>query len=553
MSARTMGIRLRVDLATLVATLLVCSSLAAQSPTLTEVFPPGGQRGTSLEIVAKGKFAEWPLRAFVHGSDGEVASIETVVTKTKGRWKVTIGPSTPPGVYWLRVDGTQGLSNALPFVVGLLDEHVEGASELEPRADPRFVANGRLAKRGEVDSYAFDLAQGQTVGADVLAQRVLGSPMDASLQISTHDGFVLADNDDDQGNDPRIIFTAPKSGRYLARIFAFPSQPNSSISFSGAATYIYRLTVTSGAFVDHTRPLVVSSLSPTVVPHGWNLPTPVEAHTPRDLVDTCAHVPEVRQVTAPILLEDTISGRSEQSIPPHCALTGNIGTRDEIDRYAVSVEKGQHLKFRVRGQSLGSPIAPLLEIDAPGAKKPIRLHARGSRADVSSDVRVAASGVCHVRVADLFGHGGPRFVYALDIEPIVPHFTLETSVREVTLCPRTKTEIVVRLTRHAGFASPVEISIADAPFGVRAKPVVSKPQKKATEEHKLVLESEFGPFVGSFRVVGRALEKPDDASVSEVFADVVRPHAATRGDRIWVSVRDRASCTPEETPKKAKK
>ena len=52
--------------------------------------------------------------------------------------------------------------------------------------------------------------------------------------------------------DPRIVFTAPEDGTYYVRTFAFPADPNSTIQFAGAASYIYRLTLTTGPFVDHS-------------------------------------------------------------------------------------------------------------------------------------------------------------------------------------------------------------------------------------------------------------------------------------------------------------
>ena len=98
--------------------------------------------------------------------------------------------------------------------------------------------------------------------ADVLANQVLKSPMDAVLQIASAEGFLLAQADDSPGLDPRLVFTAPEAGDYFVRIFAFPETPNSSIRYAGGNDYLYRLTLTTGPYLHHTLPLAFKPGSP---------------------------------------------------------------------------------------------------------------------------------------------------------------------------------------------------------------------------------------------------------------------------------------------------
>ena len=72
------------------------------------------------------------------------------------------------------------------------------------------------------------LKRGQTLVAALKGHR-LGSPMDAVLQVVSPAGFVLSQNDDGAGLDPRLVFEATEAGRYVVRGFAFPSEPNSTI------------------------------------------------------------------------------------------------------------------------------------------------------------------------------------------------------------------------------------------------------------------------------------------------------------------------------------
>src|SRR5206468_1928559 len=74
--------------------------------------------------------------------------------------------------------------------------------------------------------------------------------------------FVVALLPDAVGRDPRVVFEAPADGMYLARVFAFPATPDSSIRFAGGDAFIYRLTLTTGGFLDQAFPLAVSRDDP---------------------------------------------------------------------------------------------------------------------------------------------------------------------------------------------------------------------------------------------------------------------------------------------------
>lgn len=50
--------------------------------------------------------------------------------------------------------------------------------------------------------------------------------MDGILQLLSAEGFLLEENNDDHGLDRQLVFTAPKDGAYLLRVFAFPSGPD---------------------------------------------------------------------------------------------------------------------------------------------------------------------------------------------------------------------------------------------------------------------------------------------------------------------------------------
>src|SRR5439155_22291552 len=187
--------------------------------------------------------------------------------KEKGKFKADVAADAVPGVYWLRLHNADGASVLKPFVVGTLPEITESepndAPDKPQTVEPRVVVNGKLGKSGDVDGYRVELQVGQTLVASVQANSVLGSPMDAVLQVcelverslGSPEAFVVARNHDAVGLDPQMAFTAPRHGAYLIRLFAFPATPDSTIRFAGGDDYIYHLTLTTGPFIDHALPL----------------------------------------------------------------------------------------------------------------------------------------------------------------------------------------------------------------------------------------------------------------------------------------------------------
>ena len=180
--------------------LVLMAGLAhGMAPELSRVYPSGGQRGTDLVVRCEGKFP-WPVRVVAPGI--------TVVPQTEsGNLRVSIPANVPSDRVWIRLFNEQGASQAVPFLIGSLAE----VGEEEPNdrtANAQHVAapvtvNGRLQAGGDVDLFTVPLDKGETLVAALDAHTRLGSPMDAVVQIVGPDGFVVADNHDDLGLDPR--------------------------------------------------------------------------------------------------------------------------------------------------------------------------------------------------------------------------------------------------------------------------------------------------------------------------------------------------------------
>ena len=502
---------------------LAPGSAWAKAPVLDRLFPPGGQRGRTTEVTAEGQFDTWPPRVWVEGRGIEVRPGEA-----KGKLAVTVAPDAS-GVGWIRLHDDQGASEPRPFLVGSLPEAVEvepndSPAALQAVAARALTINGRLAKNGDVDGYAVTLEAGQTLVAALQAHEVLGSPMDAVLQVARPDGLVLDQADDSAGLDPRLVFVAPRAGAYVVRTFAFPAEPSSSIQFAGGAAFLYRLTLTADAFADHPWPLSVPRDRPGWVGVvGWNLPDdartlavfPTAAapdHAWADHPALAAPV-SVRVVPRPVVLESPPLGPDPiQAITAPVSLAGRIAAPGERDVYRFRSEAGKAHTIRVAARSLGFPLDPVLRVLDSGGKV-LAESDDSTPSDRDPELRFAppAAGEYRVEVRDLNDHAGPRHLYQLDLLPADPEVRLALAQRQFTLTAEAPLEITVAVDRRNGFAGRLSFAVEGLPDWVAFSRVRSVPGDASAKKVVLTLTSHgTSTWSGPFRVVGHP-DPPDPA------------------------------------------
>ncbi len=520
--------------------LAVPNCTQAAPPTVTYLLPAGAQRGTTAAVSAGGTFERWPVQAWTDGK-----GVEVKAAKDKGKLSVTVAADAAPGVYWVRLYDEQGASALRPFVVGTLPE----VQEQEPNDDPAkpqvleaasVTVNGRLEKAGDVDGYAVKLRKGQTLVASMDANRVLGSPMDGVLQVVSAAGFVLAQNNDDHGLDPQIVFTAPADGTFVVRAFAFPAEPDSTIRFAGGDNYVYRLTLTTGGFADHAFPLAVPHDNPSEVQLvGWNIPdaakrVPVPRRDGPGTV-TVAHAQVAN--TAAVRLEPhaTIAEvepndrQHPQEIELPATVSGRIEPRGDVDVFRFLAKKGQKLLFQAEAQALGSPLDAVLRLTNAAGKTLAEVDDPGSRRSSERDPELAFTvpqdGAFLVELRDLHGSGSFRHVYRIRATVAEPDFALTLAADQFVLTPGKLLEVPVTLTLRNGFVGTVEVTAEGLPAGVTATSV------KATSGGavKLQLDAGSGPAAGAFRVVGKA-----DSLARTATVPVAGPNAVTAPP--WLTV-----------------
>jgi hypothetical protein len=515
--------------------------LCAAPPTVTTLFPSGGQRGTEVVVTANGNFSTWPVEVWTD-RPGVTAKSEA----DKGKLRVTIAADCPPGVAWLRLYTAEGSAAARAFLVEQLPE-IEEAEPNDAPEKPQAVAaqqvvNGRLQKSGDVDGFAVPLKQGETLIASLRAHGVLGSSIDGVLQICEVrerkfssvagsppqiDAFVLAQNNDAVGLDPQLVFVAPRDATYLVRVFGFSAEPDSTIGFAGGDKHVYRLTLTTGGFVECALPKIDGSLQ--LFGPGLS----VEGIAGQRSGDV-AFAPGVAGQTLVPSAQRLMTGPTDQPLAlsdftPPLAVMGRLAAPQAKAELRLTANKGKPLEIAVRSRSLGYPLDAVLTIDDAMGKTLQRVDDSDKSADPQLTFNPPADGEYVLRLRDLHRRGGPRFAYWLEISLAVPRFTLALA-GDVTLMPGKTVEVPVTIARHHGHAANIMISAtgpngAPLPHGVTAAVVTSEPKGDSAKAVKLVLTATPDAPPGGFPLIISGREENGPTVIARpadtvLFADV---------------------------------
>ena len=479
-----------VRAAILVLTLNTAYSVCASIPVLENIFPAGGQIGTTFTLTATGKFDPWPAKMWIDCSGVEIKPATSV-----GQYNVTISKDAPVGPHSVRVHNSDGASEVRTILIGryleLLEKEPNDNIKQSQQIDSLpSVLNGRLQKSGDVDSYSMRIEAGRwlIVAVDGYA---LGSPMDPILHLLDEHGTKIDFNSDTHNLDPFIAYKVTRSGMYTIQIAAFGYPPEANVQFGGSAAFIYRLTLSNASFTRRTFPAGAQrGRKSNLLLTGWNLdPTAtitVDATDTLPLTDKHLATHAASDRLLPILLSDEqevvesepnneISKPQAITIP--CAMNGRIDSNGDIDRFSFQAKKGVTLRFRLAGQSLHSQIDPWLRIeDSTGKQLAYMDDADTNVHDPQINWAAPADGLFTATIGDLYSKGSPDFRYRLHIAPPQPDFSVSVDNQVFTMGRGQTNNIKLSITvQNNGFTNLVG-TVLGLPDGVTAKPVEIPPK-----------------------------------------------------------------------------
>jgi len=535
----------------------LCNS--AEEPSVSYIFPAGGQRGTdvpfkvgghylhgeaSFEMLGPGVSAAGTIRqtntVWFEGPIIPLPASQNVEDYPKDHaGEVRIAAEAEPGVRYWRVWTSQGATSARPFVIGELSEVIEQEIDGNPiRTEVQLpvTINGRIFPREDVDVWTFTARAGQEITLDAWARR-LGSPLEPRVEVRDSKGRHLAEAVAASGTDPQLSFTAPADGTYEVRIH--------DISFGGLQHYVYRLTLTDRPFVQAIFPLggrrgakLRMHLLGAALPSSQaTLDLPAEAASPfvtqLKLGDSCTNpiVLEVDDWPESVAAAGSLADASKQdSIVLPVVLNGRVECPNESEFWPVRLAKDQSYEFDLRASRLGSPLDSVLTIlDTSGKPLAQNDDLGGDQTDSRLTFKAPADGTYILGVKERFAsRGGPKFSYRLRAGPQPePDFQLKLATDAVTVLreiaglseeqkknrPQPKpAQLRIDAERIGSFASEVELSVEGLPAGVSVKGLkIAEKQPKTELNFTAAPETRIGAthvrIRGAAKINGNTVER----------------------------------------------
>lgn len=441
---------LRFSLCALCALCGESSSLRANPPTASYVFPAGAQRGTSTEVRVGGLFLHDKPQFEVSGA-GITASPH--LAPAKRIWfegpilplpesqqqedypanlsgKIAIAKDAPVGPRRVRVFTAQGGASGPVFVVGELPEVLEKEIDGEPVPQPitlPVTANGRVFPREDIDLWEFDAEAGKTVTAFVHSTS-LNSPLAAKLDVLDAKGNVVAEQmlHPCADTDASVKFTPKVAGKYRVRI--------TDARTLGGPAYVYRLTITTEK-----------------VP-AFNYPLKVPADG----------------------LKNAPASAGPHAVP--LAFNGQIERPGIVNEWNLSLKKGEKYTFDLQAQRFESPLRGVVRVLDASGKELAKSEAGETTDPPALAFTPPADGVYAVSVTEKFRRPvGANFVFRLRVlvgeEPVAPGVKLAVATDIVTVPRGGNFKVKVTAERVGGFRGAVMLTADDLPKGIEAKPV----------------------------------------------------------------------------------
>lgn len=482
--------------------------LPSQAPIVRAAFPPGAQRGTTIEVELTGQNLH-DAQSIEFAGRGIRAKIADAFA-SKLKVKITIDATAEVGRREYRLTTSRGVC-AGAFDIGALPEVVETENndhwrKPQPITLPVLV-NGVIGNE-DWDHFRFHASAGQKMIFDVSATRY-GSRLDSDLAILDAQGRELAWVDDTTiFGDPHIEFTFEKEGDYIVRVGSLNGGGNYRLA-AGVLPYPRRvlpaglqagqpteLTFT-GSLLDQVDEVWIGDrlakgqlLSRTGDAVRARFQVPVGTPPGRYLAHVAAagrevalpteirvsHLPEVTVAATP-------SERANaQPISPSVVLNGVIQQPKQSHYFRFQAKAGETFLLRAESMKLGYHLDPTITVlDAEGSKVAFAddpgIDDRADEYQLDPDLsfRCETSGVYFVAIRDGMYRGGEQLLYRLTVRRQAPNFFLELREPLKSFYAGQHDTVQVRVRRRSGWSAPVEVWAEGLPTAITAERQVVPP------------------------------------------------------------------------------
>jgi len=478
---------------------LTSTAAFAIAPVLEKLEPIGGQRGTAVKLTLVGQGLADRTQVISKIPAGLTPLSPPKEMERQGKelpYLLEISADAAVGVYPIRIQTQEGLSNILLFSVGAFPETADketiavGRDIGEPLNDDPGTAqtittpvtvNGTLPGPDR-DFYRFSAKGGENLVIEVESRRI-GSAIDPGIELFDVSGKRLAWNQDAPGIgvDARLDHKFAKDGDYLVAV--------RDSRFSDQEQNFYRLKIGQYTYADGLFPLGWRRGETIDIElFGGNLPEPVKVRADLTTEDPVAEFTYVQVPgEAGVLPMRLALGDEPDKIEPENAgvrelqpgtfINGRISKTGETDNYKFSVKEGEKWHVQLRAARLGtSSLYGVLTLfdgkgETLGTTHEISVRHKLSNLDVVEDPNAdqhmsfeVPEGVDEIRieVEDLLGRGGDLFAYRLVAKQQPADFSLTILTQQVNMPLRGSALVTIRSDRQ-GYQGPIELSIPNLP------------------------------------------------------------------------------------------
>ncbi len=511
------------------------SARAQATPKIEFLFPAGAQRGTEVEVQLGGDYMPGPCRLI---SAGDGLTVEPV--EGTNRYRFRIADEATVGLREVRLSSVQGASSPFPFVVGDLPEvvQVESPQPLEITKLP-VTANGRLETAGDIDEYAVTLAAGEQIVC-AATTRSLRSSVDPMLRLLDAVGKPVAESFAHRSADALLTFRAPQAGRYVLQLFDF--------QMGGGADSVYRLTITTGPWLDYALPAGVSRDSETAVTvFGWNLPGPKgESHVVR-VPPQSADAYELKLpgganwLSLPVGKAAEITETEPNDVAAQAVVltipttvNGRLQTPGDVDVFAFDAKQKEKIALELQSAELDFPTDGVLAIFDDKGKQLVELDDSKTSRDPSLRFTAPADGRYFVSLRDRSGGGGVEYVYRLQLSALRPELTARANAASLYVSTGQTVNLPVLVERVDGLADELEVTAEGMPAGVTVASVAVPAKTPGTVQLPFTAGDKIAPIAGLVRIVVRSKAA---GATGERFARIAESAAATTtSESLWLAV-----------------
>ncbi len=443
----------------LIALFVQILPVAAFSPVLSKVDPPGWQRGVEVDVSFHGERLEGINSALFYEPGISLKDLQIKDGKLASG-KLVIAPDAALGEHSLRLAGPGGVSELRSFWIGqfpTVNEAEPNPPDKAQRVELNQTVHG-VAGNEDDDAFVVTLKKGQRLSAEVEAMRLGRTLFDASLAILDAKGFELATCDDAPllRTDAFVSILAPDDGDYRVVV--------REAAYEGSDQCQYRLHI--GTF---PRPKAVfptggkpgETIEFTFIgdpsgPIKQSITLPAE--TRADFALFPAHdglsAPSPHWITVSPLesardseVSNTQKGAVLLPALP-CAAQGVIEEGKPGDWFKFSAKKDRALVVKAIARAHRSPLDAVLSIHSIDGK---RIADNDDQGVLDSLIQwtCPADGDYLIHIRDQLRRSGPDFTYRIEINDRAPSIATSLPTVERVNTQKWKTFPIARGNRYA--------------------------------------------------------------------------------------------------------